>query len=181
MKKAPATAQIHSERGAPAVLNVASKWEEEARGEVERLRVLLRDTQARQLEENPEDDGKDWPKTLSIIRGQLEDAEKRWKVNADMVHKFDRTVDEGKRTAEESVTREEASRIFPAFVIYMRTAVQRTQDQIPAIRGSSSDEEGFSILCNHMDGEFESAMETATRESHLPGWVQDAVFTVLGK
>lgn len=171
--------------GAPAVLDVASKWEAHAREEVERLESELAENQARQLD--PANDGDaDLIKRGQILNNHLADALKRWKTFADMVHKFDRSVDPVKRSAEESITREEGSQFVRLFVIYMRTGVERLKENIvPRIRESATNEDGFLVVDLTLSAEFRSAMRSAVENQSkegfggLPQWAEDAVESAL--
>lgn len=170
--------------GAPAVLDVASKWEAHAREEVERLEKELADNQTRQLD--PANDGEDFAKRNTILNAHLGDALKRWKTFADMVHKFDRSVDPVKRSAEESITREEGAKLFTMFTIVMRTAVERLKENIvPRIRESATNEDGFIVVDLTLSEEFRSAMRSAVENQSkegfggLPQWAMDAVESAL--
>lgn len=162
--------------GAPAVLNVASVWEERARADIDRLEGAIRLMRDRQITASPADDGENFAEKIDIMEHQLESSRKSWKVYADMVYKLDRSVDPVKRSAEETITREEGAKLFSMFVIYMRTAVERIKENIvPRIRESATNEEGFVIVDATLSEEFRSAIKSAVENQNLPAWGIDAV------
>lgn len=164
--------------GAPAVLDVASKWEAHAREEVERLEKELAENQTRQLD--PANDGEDFAKRNTILSAHLTDALKRWKTFADMVHKFDRSVDPVKRSADETITRDEGSRVFQMFTISMRTACERIKENLAArMRESESNEQAYNLIDLTFSEEFSSAMRSAIENNSLPQWAGDAVESAL--
>lgn len=174
----PKPTQSALQTGAPAVLDIASRWEAHAREEVERLEKELAENQTRQLD--PANDGEDFAKRNTILNAHLGDALKRWKTFADMVHKFDKTVDFSKRSAEESITREEGIRTFTMFAITMRTACERIKENLAAqMRESESNEQAFNLIDSTVSEEFSSAMRSAIENNSLPQWAGEAVESAL--
>lgn len=175
MKK-PEPKESPSQLGAPAVLNIASVWEERARADIDRLEGAIRLMRDRQLAASPADDGENFADKIDIMEHQLESSRKSWKVYADMVYKLDRSVDPVKRSAEETITREEGAKLFSMFVIYMRTAVERIKENIvPRIRESATNEEGFVIVDATLSEEFRSAIKSAVENQSLPSWSEAAI------
>lgn len=176
MKKTPKPEIAPPALGAPAVLNVASVWEERTRAEVDRLESELVELEKRRNARKPEDDGMEWGKEFDILNSRLESAEKRWKMRAQMVHIFDKSVDPSKRSAEETITREEGGKLLAILVITFRTAVERLKENIvPRIRESATNEQGFMIVDQKFSEEFENAAKTAVNNNSLPQWTIDAV------
>lgn len=161
--------------GAPAVLDVAAKWEAHAREEVDRLEKELAENQSRQLD--PANDGDtDLVKRTLILSAHLDGALKRWKMFADMVHKLDRSVEPAKRSAEETITREEGARVFAMFAISMRTACERIKENLAVrMREAATNEEAFELIDATFSEEFRSAMKSAVENQNIPSWGMDAI------
>lgn len=166
--------------GAPAVLNIASVWEERSRADIDRLEMSIRLLRDRQLAASPADDGEDFAGKIDVMEHQLESCRRSWKVYADMVYKLDRSVEPSKRSAEETITREEGAQFVTKFTIYMRTATERLKENIvPRIRESATNEDGFLVVDATLSEEFRNAMRMAVENDHLPKWAQDAMEAAL--
>lgn len=160
-------------KGAPAVLSIAAEWEARARAKVEELRAKLDALQEEELD--PANDGTDFTKKRTILQAQSSDAIKEWKGFADMVHKFDKTVDLSQRDVKESIPKGEASAFFTLATIYLRTGWQSYKEIVPKIRECATNEEAYAIVEHSIGGHFKTAMDSAVIESHVPAWVRDAV------
>lgn len=140
---------------------------------------MLTDLRAEQLQQLPEKDGFDYDAQISILERQYAAALKDWERFANMVHKFDKTVDPVKRDASESITRDEGIRCFIHFAITMRTAIERYKEIVPNIREARNDEDAYMLVTDKFGDCLENALRGAVANNLLPQWAADAIESTL--
>lgn len=174
-KEAPSQLGAHEPSGAGAALAWIASKEADGRKVIDELEKELRNSIAIQRE-TMEGNGEEIDRIVRRCQNNLDDAMERHHKLLKQLRDFDKAVAPEKRSAEETITREEGAKLFSMFVIYMRTAIERIKENIvPRIRESATNEEGFVIVDATLSEEFRSAIKSAAENQNLPSWGIDAV------
>jgi len=174
MKK-PATNLQPEPQGAAAALAWIASQEAQGRAELDAAKASLKIAIANREQIADEAAGEAAQRAVNRAKGDLDDAMERHFKLLKQLRDFDRSVAPEKRSAEETVTRDEGAQFVAKFVIYMRTATERIKESVPRIRECATNEAGFEMLDSALSEEFRNAMRMAVENEHLPAWWRDAM------
>lgn len=165
--------------GAPSVLAYASERELAARKDWHTSEEVLKKCLKLQLDRPKKLDGTDFDGDVSIATLQRDAAFARWKEAADMVYKFDKSVDPSKRDASEKMSRDEVTALISMVQIYFRTNVHSLImslcSALPSVR---TEIELHKLIADKVIECGKTAFDSANREGHIPDWCKEAM---LGK